>query len=390
VVPVIRRVSRQVAETVLASGWMYLGRFIGLFWAVLLTREMGIAVYGAYAIAIAISVLITVPLDHYYVVRILRVDKLTFLGDRSTRLVGGLALLAVGAILLQGDHYLSGFAIGKAGGEMAFNAAKSEFIRVGHPARAMGLDTARQLLGFGATAAYFLGVDHPTLLGIAAWTLVSFVPFLAWAAWISWGHRPLRPEITARTAAIIGEAVGGAVYAQADIVMLGALASKESAGYYAYGSLLIWSLAAVGQNYSYTFTERLREAGGHASAGPAVGPSVRLSLGLGGIVAAVAVVMPFADAPAELVWTFAILAIVTVPRTLSSIFTTVLAVQKRDRFRTVVTWISVAVKFPLLLAVGHLGGPAAAAAFLVSDIVMTYAYGRAVHRPVGADEGRTP
>jgi O-antigen/teichoic acid export membrane protein len=387
----IRRVSRQVAETVLASGWMYLGRFIGLFWAVLLTREMGIAVYGAYAIAIAISVLITVPLDHYYVVRILRVGKGIFLGDRSTRLIGGVTLLVVGALLLQTHHFLSGFAIGKAGGEIAFNAAKSEFVRDGHPARAMGVDTARQLIGFGATAAYFLQSSNPTLPGIAAWTLVSFVPFLAWAGWTAWGHRPRRPEITARTAAIVGEAVGGAVYSQADIVVVGVFASETSAGYYAYGSLLIWSLAAVGQNYSYTFNERLRAADGHRSAGPAIRPSLSLSLGLGGIVAAVAVVMAIAGAPGELVWTFAILAVVTVPRTLSSIFTTVLAVQKRDRFRTVVTWISVAVKFALLLVVGRYGGPAAAAAFVVSDVVMTYAYGRAVHRPAEVGEqGRLP
>ncbi|MEV7398055.1 hypothetical protein [Aeromicrobium sp. NPDC092404] len=385
----IWRVSRQVAETVLASGWMYLSRFIGLFWAVLLTREMGIAVYGAYAIAIAISVLITVPLDHYYVVRILRVDGLTFLGDRSTRFLGGVALLVVGGVLLQGDHFLSGFAIGKAGGEIAFNAAKSEFIRDGHPARAMGLDTTRQLVGFGGTAAYFLESDHPTLLGIATWTLVSFVPFLAWAGWACWGHGPRRPELTARTAAIVAEAIGGAVYSQADIVVVGALASNSSAGYYAYGSLLIWSLAAVGQNYSYTFNTRLREAHGHASAGPAICPSVTLSLGLGAIVAVVAVVMAMADASSELVWTFAVLAVVAVPRTLSSIFTTVLAVQRRDRFRTVVTWISVAVKFALLLAIGRHGGPAAALAFVVSDVVMTYAYGRAVHRPVDAG-GRLP
>lgn len=375
----IMRVSRQVAETVISSGWMYTGRVIGLFWAVLLTREEGIAVYGAYAIAIAISVLITVPLDHYYVVRVLRVGEDTFLGDRSTRLIGGFVLFAIGAALLP-NHFLIGFAIGKAGGELAFNAVKSHPIRIGHPARAMGLDTARQVLGFGATATYFLEVDNPTLTGIAGWTLLSFVPFLAWGIWESWGHRPKRPELTSRTAAIVGEAIGGAVYSQADIVLVGALASTSSAGYYAYGSLLVWSLAAVGQNFSYTFNERLRDADGHRSAGPGFGPSTALSLALGVGVGVVAIIMAIADAPGELVWTFAILAPVTVLRAMSSIFTTVLAVQNRDHFRTVVTWVSVSVKFALLLVVGHLGGPAAAAVFLVSDMVMTVAYGRAVHR----------
>lgn len=374
----IMRVSRQIAETVISSGWMYTGRVIGLFWAVLLTREEGIAVYGAYAIAIAISVLITVPLDHYYVVRVLRVVEGTFLSDRSTRLIGGLILFGLGAALLP-NHFLVGFAIGKAGGELAFNAVKSQAIRIGHPARAMGLDTARQVLGFGAAAGYFLEVDHPTLTGIAGWTLLSFVPFLAWGIWESWGHRPGRPELTTRTAAIVGEAIGGAVYSQADIVLVGALASTSSAGYYAYGSLLVWSLAAVGQNFSYTFNERLRDADGHRSAGPALGPSTGLSLALGAGVGVVAVVMAIAGAPGELVWTFAILAPVTVLRTLSSIFTTVLAVQNRDHFRTVVTWVSVSVKFALLVVVGHLGGPAAAAVFVVSDTVMTVAYGRAVH-----------
>ncbi|KAA1395813.1 hypothetical protein [Aeromicrobium ginsengisoli] len=383
----IRRVSRQVAETVLSSGWMYLGRFIGLFWAVLLTRETSIAVYGAYAIAIAVSVLITVPLDHYYVVRTLRVDEDTFLGDRTTRVIGGGLLLVVGALLLRGDHFLSGFAIGKAGGEIAFNAVKSGFIRRGHPARAMGVDTVRQVIGFAATAAYFFSADHPTLIGIAAWTLVSFVPFLAWGLWEARQHGPRRPEITSRTAAIVAEAVGGAVYSQGDIVAVGAWASHSSAGYYAYGSLLIWSLAAVGQNYSYTFTESLRAADGHHTAGPSFRSSMSLSLTLGGAVGLTAVIMAIAGAPAELVWTFAIMAVVTVPRTLSSIFTTVLAVQHRDQFRTAVTWVSVAVKFVLLLGVARFGGPAAAAAFVVSDLVMTYAYSRAVHLLADVDGG---
>ena len=374
----IKRLTRNSWDTAVASGWMYGGRVIGLMWAVLLTSELGISTYGTFAIAVALSALIAIPLDHYFLVRSPRVGAPAFLRERSTRLGGGVLLLVVGAVLLPGS-FMTGFSLGKAGGEIAFNAAKSEPIRNGHPALAYRRDTMRQVLGAVITAAYFLNAEDPTLTMIGALTLLSFVPFLARAAWEARGHRPVRPELTFRTAAIIGEAVGGAVYSQADIVLVGSLASHSSAGYYAYGSLLVWSLAAVGQNYSFTFNASLREAAGHRHAGPALRTTTLLSLGLGVIVAAVAGVMAIAGAPTELVVTFAILAPVTVLRTMSSVFTTVLAMQHRDQFRTAVTWVSVGVKFAILVLIASHGSPAAALAFLVSDLVMSSIYGLAVH-----------
>jgi hypothetical protein len=378
--------SRNSLDTAVASGWMYGGRVVGLMWAVLVTTELGISRYGTYAIAIALSSLIAIPLDHYFLVRGPRVGTATFLGDRSTRLGGGVLLLVLGSVLLPGNFML-GFCVGKAGGEIAFNAAKSEPIRNGHPALAYRRDTSRQVLSAVITATYFLNAEHPTLTMIGALTLLSFVPFLARAAWEARGHRPIRPELTLRTAAIVGEAVGGAVYSQADIVLVGSLASHSSAGYYAYGSLLVWSLAAVGQNYSYTFNASLREADGHRHAGPALRPTTLLSIGLGLLVAAVAVAMVLSGAPHELWLAFAILAPVTVLRTMSSVFTTVLAMQHRDHFRTGVTWVSVGVKFAILALIATHGSPAAAFAFLISDLVMTSIYGLAVHRSADLQAG---
>ncbi len=378
--------SRNSLDTAVASGWMYGGRVVGLAWAVLMARELGISTYGTYAIAIALSALIAIPLDHYFIVRGPRVGTATFLGDRSTRLGGGILLLIVGSTLLPAT-FMGGFSIGKAGAEIAFNAAKSEPIRNGHPALAYRRDTARQVLSAVITATYFLNADNPSLEVIAALTLLSFVPFLARAVFEARGHKPIRPEMTLRTAAIVGEAIGGAVYSQADIVLVGSLASHASAGYYAYGSLVVWSLAAVGQNYSYTFNASLREADGHRHAGPALRPTSLLSIGLGVLVAVVALVMAVSGAPHELWVTFAILAPVTVLRTMSSVFTTVLAMQHRDQFRTAVTWLSVAVKFTILVLIATHGSPAAAVAFVVSDLVMTSIYGLAVHRSPEVEAG---
>ena len=59
--------------------------------------------------------------------------------------------------------------------------------------------------------------------------------------------------------------------------------------------------------------------------------------------------------------------------------TVVLVLQHRDRYRLIVTAISIVVLFGLVILLSGLGGPGAATAFLAADLVMSGAYSYAVY-----------
>lgn len=374
--------ARLAGETGRASAWMYAGRGIGLVWALFVTDRLGISQYGHYAVAIAASALIALPIDHYFVVRTPRESDEVFARDRVTRLLAGTTLAVIGTIAVP-FTFVIGFAVAKAGGEVAFNAVKSGPIRSGRPARSFRTDTTRQLLCAVVTAAYVVLAPHPRLTWIALLTMASFVPFLVGLLVASRRVRPAAPELSTRTLYLAAESVGAASYQQLDIVMVGWLAGHAAAGYYAYASLAVWALAAVGQNFSFTYHEPLRAAGGDDSAGPPLRASVVLSAATGVLVALVAVALAVLGAPHRVVLTFALMAPVTALCTLCSVFTTVLAIQGRDRFRTATTWLAVALKTALIVVLGG-GSAAAALAFLAASFAMTAAYGVASHRtPTG-------
>jgi O-antigen/teichoic acid export membrane protein len=86
-----------------------------------------------------------------------------------------------------------------------------------------------------------------------------------------------------------------------------------------------------------------------------------------------------ANASPDLCLVFALLGVVAVSRNLGTIATVVLLMQHRDTFRLVVTLICLVIKLGLVVALAPLGGPGAAAAFLVADVVMATAYLRVAY-----------
>ena len=375
-------------RTMHASGWMYSSRALVFGWALLLTHQFGIAEYGIYAIAFAAGAIIGVPLDSYFNVRAPRVGQDVFDGERTTRVFIGLGLIFLGWALWP-FTFLGGFAVGKAGIDVCFQASRSPLIRDGHPDRAQRADAARQVVGIGLGTAYVLffpgaimevaaliylaGCASPILTGIR--NLVD--------------HRPIRPELTSRTMSILGESIGGVAYVQAEVIMLGLLASPTSAGYFSFGATIVWSLAALGQSFAFTFHEGMRHSQGAVGTGPQLSTALRLSVATGVVVAVIAVVLRLVNFEQALWLTFALLAPVSFLRTLSSVSTVVLTMQSRDLFRLKVTIIGLVVKIGLIALLSSEGGPGAAVAFLVSDLIVSGSYtfsvyGRHGHR----DENR--
>lgn len=365
-------------RTMHASGWMYSSRALVFGWALLLTQQFGIAEYGIYAIAFAAGALIGIPLDSYFTVRAPRVSQGVFDGERTTRVLIGLGLVFLGWALwpftVAPIAFVIAFAVAKAGIDVCFQASRSPLIRDGHPDRAQRADAWRQVVGVTIGTAYVLFfpgavIEVAALLylaGCASPILIGVRNLVV--------HPPIRPEMTPRTASIFGESIGGVAYVQAEVILLGLLVSPTSAGYYSFGATIVWSLAALGQSFAYTFHEGLRHSQGDVDTGPPLGTALRLSMATGVVVGVIAVALRLVDLDQALWLTFAWLAPVSFLRTLSSVSTVVLTMQHRDVLRLKVTAVSLAVKVGLIVAFSSWGGPGAAVAFLVSDLIMSSAY----------------
>lgn len=360
-------------RTMHASGWMYSSRALVFGWALLLTQQFGIADYGIYAMAFAAGALIGVPLDSYFTVRTPRVSDTVFDGERTTRVFIGLGLVFLGWLLWP-FTFVGGFAVGKAGIDVCFQASRSPLIRDGHPDRAQRADAIRQVIGIALGTAYLLLFPGPTIEVAALIYLAgSATPILIGVRNLV-VHPPVRPEMNSRTASIVGESIGGTAYVQAEVILLGLLVSSTSAGYYSFGATIVWSLATLGQSFAFTFHEGLRHSRGDVATGPPLGTALRLSMATGVVVGVIAVALRLVDLDQALWLTFAWLAPVSFLRTLSSVSTVVLTMQHRDTLRLKVTAVSLAVKVGLIMAFSSWGGPGAAVAFLVSDLIMSSAY----------------
>jgi len=360
-------------RTMHASGWMYSSRALVFGWALLLTHQFGIADYGIYAIAFAAGAIIGIPLDSYFTIRAPRVSSRVFDGERTTRVLIGLGLVFLGWALWP-FTFLGGFAVGKAGIDVCFQASRSPLIRAGHPDRAQRADAARQVVGIALGTAYILFYPG-AIMEVAALIYLagSASPILIGVRNLV-VHPPIRPEFTPRTASIVGESIGGVAYVQAEVILLGLLASPTSAGYYSFGATIVWSLAALGQSFAYTFHEGMRHSRGAVDTGPPLRTALRLSVATGIVVAVIAVVLHQVELDEALWLTFAWLAPVSFLRTLSSVSTVVLTMQHRDIFRLKVTAVGLVVKIGLIVLLSSYGGPGAAVAFLVSDLIVSGAY----------------
>ena len=373
-----RATPSNMRRTVHASGWMYFSKALLFGWALLLTHQFGIADYGVFAMAFALATLIGTPLDSYFTVRAPRVDDGTFDGERTTRVFIGLGLAFLGWALWP-FTFVGGFAVGKAGVDVLFQASRSPLIRAGHPDRAQRADAVRQIVGITLGTAYLLFFPGPTF------TVAALIYLAGCASPILIGvrdlvvHAPIRPEITGRTASLVAESLGGVAYGQAGVILLGVLHSTTAAGYYSFGLTLVLSLSALGQSFAYTFHEGLRHSRGDVDTGPPLGTAVLLSAATAVAMGATAAVLWLVGFEQALWLTFAWLAPVSFCRTLSSVSTVVLMMQHRDVFRLKVTAVSLVVKVGLIVVLSSQGGPGAAMAFLVADTIMSSAYARSVY-----------
>jgi len=373
-----RATPSNMRRTVHASGWMYFSKALLFGWALLLTHQFGIADYGVFAMAFAVATLIGTPLDSYFTVRAPRVDDGTFDGERTTRVFIGLGLAFLGWALWP-FTFVGGFAVGKAGVDVLFQASRSPLIRAGHPDRAQRADAVRQIVGITLGTAYLLFFPGPTF------TVAALIYLAGCASPILIGvrdlvvHAPIRPEITGRTASLVAESLGGVAYGQAGVILLGVLHSTTAAGYYSFGLTLVLSLSALGQSFAYTFHEGLRHSRGDVDTGPPLGTAVLLSAATAVAMGATAAVLWLIGFEQALWLTFAWLAPVSFCRTLSSVSTVVLMMQHRDVFRLKVTAVSLVVKIGLIVVLSSQGGPGAAVAFLVADTIMSSAYARSVY-----------
>lgn len=368
----------RVARTLKASGWMYSSRFLVFVWAVLITHTFGIEAYGVYAMAFAAGSLLGVPLDSYFTTRGPRVARDVFLRERTTRAIFGFTLITLGVIAWP-FSIIVGFAVIKAGSDVAFQASRSSLVRDGQPDRAQRADAIRQVLGMALGSSYLLLAQQPDLrLGAALYLTGTALPVILGLQAMTHA-RPSLPEINMRSVVIFAESSLGVAYVQCEVLLLGALGHVAEAGYYSFGATLLWSLAALGQSFGTTFHRDLRASHGDVSAGPQLRTALRLALATAAVLALFALGAWVLGGHTSLWLTFAILAPVSFLRTLSSVATVVLVLQHRDRFRLTVTAVSIAVKISLVILLSGLGGPGAAIAFLVADMIMSGAYSYAVY-----------
>jgi len=351
-----------LARTLFASSWFYGSRGLLFVWALLLTHAFGISDYGQFAMAYAIGATIGTPIDSYFTVRTPRVTDAEFDGERSTRVLIGLGLIVLGWLLWP-FTFIGGFAVGKAGIDVCFQASRSRLVRSGHPALAQRADAFRQIVGVGLGAAYLFFYPGATLpVAALVYLAGSATPILIGIGHMV-EHAPLRPEFTRRSATIVGESLGGVIYGQAGVILLGLLDSHASAGYYSFGLTSVQALTSLGLSFAATFHESLRKAGGAVEAGPPLRTAVILSGLCGVLMECVAIGLWIADAAPDLCLVFVLLGVVAVTRILGTIATVVLLMQHRDTFRLNVTLICLVLKLALVVSLARFGGPGAAAAF---------------------------
>ncbi|KZF09500.1 MAG: polysaccharide biosynthesis C-terminal domain-containing protein [Rhodococcus sp. (in: high G+C Gram-positive bacteria)] len=362
-----------------AALWTYGGRGIGLLWTVALIAQLGIADYGQYAMAFALAAIIAAPLDHPFGVRSIRIDEPDYLAERTTRALLGGALIVLGLCVIE-VSYIAWFALVVAGGEMAFNAFKSRALRDGHPDVTQRMDTARQTSSIVLASAYLFLVAEPTLL-VASLLYVSPYLVIAVAALVQAKvARPAIPGSWREMSLLFSENLANAVYIQGDVLLLGYLTDSTIAGYYSVASVTAWAVAFIGQSFGHTFHEKLRDAGGLVSAGPALGHTVVLASAAGSLLLLSGIGLFFTSAPSEIAGALVVMSFFVVMRVMNYVFTTILYLQHRDRTRVLAAATLAPLKMVLILCLFPLGAVGAAIASVVTDAVLLVWFTRALYR----------
>ncbi|HET7739888.1 MAG TPA: hypothetical protein VFL67_04490 [Mycobacterium sp.] len=370
---------RNILKTLVAVGWMYGGRGVGMLWTLALVGKLSVGDYGKYGMGFALSAVVGPPLDNPFNVRAMRESDQHFQAERTSRFLLGLALMIAGACLIN-VNYILWFGLVIAGGEMVFKSYQSQAARDGHPQVTWRMDTIRQVSSVTIASAYLFGVEDPNLSVASLLYCAPYLVVLVLAARRVWGHSPGVPGPPRLIAALIGEMLGMCIYLQGDVLLLGFLTDSTTVGYYALTVTVTVALAAIGQSFAMTYHEPLRRSGGDLSTGPSLRHIVLLGLGTGGLVLITGVVLLMTPAPTELAVAMIIMAAFCAMRTMSSVFAVILYAQRRDTIRLGANLSLVPVKLGAVAALAQFGAVGAAVATVGADAILLVIYLIAIYR----------
>ena len=369
---------RNLAKTFVAMIWLFGGRGFGLLWTLALVHQLGIADYGLYGMALAVTMIVGPSLENPFAVRAIRESEERFKTERTSRFLMASCLIALGLALIPFVYFI-GFGLMISGGESASNVVKSRMVRDGRPDRAYRIDMARQIASLLAGGGYLYIAHAPTLLTASLLYCLPYAVILVAGAVAVRKHRPALPGPPRLIAALTGEMLGTTVYLQGDVLLLGFLTNSTIVGYYTLAWVVSGVVVAVGQSFAMTYHEPLRLAEGALSAGP----PLRLTLGLaaaGGIlVLLVGLGLLISPAPTQLAEATIILSGFTALRTVSWVFQTILYNQRRDMIRLAAAVGLVPVKLGLLAALSFLGAVGAAISSTVTDVLLLAIFAMALY-----------
>ncbi|WP_246182987.1 polysaccharide biosynthesis protein [Mycolicibacterium grossiae] len=370
---------RNILKTLVAVGWMYGGRGIGMLWTLALVGKLSVGDYGRYGMGFALSAVVGPPLDNPFNVRAMRESDEHFRAERTSRFLLGLTLMAVGACLIE-VNYVAWFGLVIAGGEMVFKSYQSQAARDGHPQVTWRMDTIRQISSVALAGSYLFGTDEPNLQIASLLYCAPYLVVLVLAARRVWGHRPGVPGPPRLIAALVGEMLGMCIYLQGDVLLLGFLTDDTTVGYYALTVTVTVALAAIGQSFAMTYNEPLRRSGGDLSTGPSLRHIVMLGAGTGGLVVIAGVVLLLTPAPTELGIAMLVMSAFCAMRTMSSVLAVILYAQRRDVIRLSANLGLVPVKLGAVAALAQFGAVGAAVATVATDAILLVIYLVAIYR----------
>jgi O-antigen/teichoic acid export membrane protein len=370
---------RNILKTLVAVGWMYGGRGIGMLWTLALVGKLSVGDYGRYGMGFALSAVVGPPLDNPFNVRAMRESEQHFRAERTSRFLVGIFLMALGAALID-VNYIAWFGLVIAGGEMVFKSYQSQAARDGHPQLTWRMDSIRQVISVAIAGGYLFGVDDPSLQVASLLYCSPYLAVLVLAGRRVWGHSPGIPGPPRLIAALVGEMLGMCLYLQGDVLLLGFLTDSTTVGYYALTVTVTVALAAIGQSFAMTYNEPLRQSGGDLSTGPSLKHIVLLGLGTGGLVVIAGVVLLMTPAPTQLGVAMLIMAAFCAMRTMSSVLAVILYAQRRDVIRLSANLGLVPVKLCAVAALAQFGAVGAAIATVGTDAILLAIYLVAIYR----------
>lgn len=348
---------------------MYIGRLTGLVWTGLIVARLDVGDYGQYAMAFAASGIAVGLIDNPFLVRSMRVSDRGFERERRSRTAFALILVLAGISLFQ-LNFVVGFAVVIAGGEIALNALKSQFLRGGIVDRVMLLDLVRQVLSILTGAAYLFLHSEPqvevaSLFYAGAYLLAVVV------ACVRFGLRVPSIPGRRREAFILSfGALAGAGYAQGDVLLLGIIAGDEAAGTYSIASMVAWSAAGLFLNHANAYVGEMRSG----RSGLRLARVARPAAFVATAVLILGIAMAFLRLLDPLGPTLCVLSIFVVLRAINHVCTVTLTLGRKDVTRSIATLTTALFDLGLIVLLVSFGSIGAAAAAVLSEVLLCCIY----------------